>query len=139
MMLPNNKKGVMIMKIIRMLTVLLAVFSGIVSFTGCQEETRLTDNRRTRLIFDENLKLKKQLQLLDTQNQERKDLLATCEKEKAEIQKYLDDFTREQLNDPVLMKLIRETGKQLEYLAIENEQLKSRIKELEVKLAQNPD
>jgi len=133
----NNKKGVMIMKIIRMLTVLLAVLLGLVSLTGCQEETKLRNNKRARLIFDENLKLKKQVQILDTQIQEQKDLLAACEKEKAEIQKYMEDFTREQLNDPVLMKIIRETGKQLEDVTIENEQLKGRIKELEAKLAQN--
>lgn len=128
------------MKAILPSVLLLAGFLGLVNFiSGCKEETKSVNLRRTRLIMDENLKLKKQLQLLDTQNQEQKDLLAACEKEKADMQKYMDDFTREQLNDPVLMKIIDETSKQLEYLALENEQLKGRIKELEAKLDQNPD
>jgi len=122
-----------------MLTVLLAVLSGFVGFTGCEEETELRDNKRARLMFDENLKLKKQLNLCNQKNQEQKELLATCEKEKADIQEHIEDFTREQLNDPVLMKLIRETSEQLEDVSIENEQLKSRIKELEAQFAPNPD
>ena len=125
------------MKTIRLLTVLLVVFSGLVSFTGCEEETKSLDVRRTRLITDENLKLKKQLQLLDTQNQELKDRLATCEKEQADIQKYVDDFIREQINNPAMMTLISKTSKQLEDMGIENEQLKTRIKELEAELDQN--
>lgn len=128
------------MKAILPSALLLAGFLGLVNFiSGCQEETSSTNNRRARLIFDENLKLKKQLQLLDTQNQEQKDLLAACEKEQADMQKSVDDFVRKQLNDPVLMRIIDETGKKLEDMAIENEQLKTRIKELEAELAQNPD
>ncbi len=129
----------MTVKTIRLLTVLLAAFSGLISFTGCQEETKSLDVRRVRLIFDENLKLKKQLKLCDAQNQKQKVRLATYEKEQAEMQKYMDDFTREQIKDPVLMRIIDEISKQLEDLILENEQLKSRIKELEAELDQNPD
>jgi len=124
------------MKIIRLSTVLLAGFLVFVIFTGCQED-RLANNKRARLLYDENVKLKKELEYLDRQNQEQKELLATCEKEKADIQKNLDDFTQEQLNDPALVKIIDNTSKQLSDLALENEQLKSRIKEFEAKLDQN--
>ena len=125
------------MKIIRLLTVLLAVFSGLISFTGCQEETRLKNIRRVRLVMDENLKLKERLKLRDAQKQKQEDRLAACEEEKTEIQKYMDDFIREQINNPPMTKLIRETSKKLEDLTLENEQLKTRIRELEAKLAQN--
>ena len=124
------------MKTIRLLTVLLAAFSGLISFTGCQEETKSLDVRRVRLIFDENLKLKKQLKLRDAQKQKQEDRLATCEEEKAEIQKYMYDL-REQINNPAMMNLIRKNSKKLEDIGIENEQLKAKIKELEAKLAQN--
>lgn len=127
------------MKTIRLLTVLLAIFSGLVSFTGCEEETKLTNIRRVRLITDENLKLKTQLKLRDTQNQKLKDRLATCEKEQAEIQKYMDDFIRRNIKNPAMTNLLSETSKKLEDMGIENEQLKTRIKELEAELDQNPN
>ncbi|MHC5060636.1 MAG: hypothetical protein ACYTFK_06090 [Planctomycetota bacterium] len=123
------------MKAILPSVLLLAGFLGLINFiSGCQEEPKPTDRRRARLVFDENLKLKEQLQLCNQKIQEQKDSLAQYEKEKADNQEYMNNFIREQTKDPMLLKILDETGKKLEELALENTVLKDKIEELEAKL-----
>ncbi len=57
-----------------------AVLTVSILISGC-EESNLTSQRRARLVGDENLKLKKQLELCNQEIQKQKDLVAEYEKE----------------------------------------------------------
>ncbi len=102
---------------------------------GCEESN--LSNRRARLVGNENLKLKKQLKLCDKEIEKRddeiqkqKDLLAQCQKEKAEIDEQAGDTNIK------LLKILRDTSKKVDELTEENQKLKETIKELEAAIGQ---
>ncbi len=95
---------------------------------GCEESN--LSNRRARLVGNENLKLKKQLKLCDEEIEKQKDLLAQCQKEKAEIDKQAGDTGIK------LLKILGDTSKKVDELTEENQKLKETIKELEAAIGQ---
>ena len=93
--------------------------------TSC-EESGNTDNRRARLVANENIKLKKQLELKNLEIQKQKRLLAQSKEDRIK--------EAEQVSDSIV-KLMQ----QLVTIGEENQQLKAKIKELEEKIAADSD
>lgn len=105
--------------------ILAALLTNLPFITSCKESDN-ADNRRARLVANENLELKKQLELKEKEIQKQKRLLAQSEEDRAK--------ETEQVGDS-LIKLMQ----QLVTIGEENEQLKVKIKELEEKLAADSD
>ena len=97
---------------------------------GCQESSQI-EIKQARLTVQENLELKEQIESLKQEIQEQKKLLEESEKEKLDIAQQSGDSAIK------LMKILVETGKELEQAVSENIQLKDRIKQLEAKLAED--
>lgn len=85
---------------------------------ACEEQQQVSGGKKSRLIAAENIKLKKQLELRDTEIENQKKLLAECRQEKEEI--------------------IEESKKRdatfLTFFTRENNQLKSQVEELKKKV-----
>ncbi len=124
------------MKIITSSALLLTVLAGaILLFSGCEEQG-LRSERRTRLVGDENLRLKKQFKQLNDKIQK---LEAVITEYETEEQKRAD---AEAKTGGMILKLLRDSGaagKKIEKLSAENLQLKAKIAELESELAQSGD
>jgi hypothetical protein len=105
--------------------VLAALLVNLPFITSC-EESGNADNRRARLVANENLELKKQIKLKEKEIQKQKRLLAQSEEDRAK--------ETEQVGDS-LIKIMQ----QLATIGKENEQLKVKIKELEEKIAADSD
>ena len=101
--------------------VLAALLTNLPFITSCEESDN-ADNRRAKLVANENLELKKQLEQKNLEIQKQKRLLAQSEEDRAK--------ETEQVGDS-LIKLMQ----QLVAIGKENEQLKVKIKELEEKFA----
>ncbi len=115
------------MKTITTLALLSTVLAVFVLVSGCEEQG-LNSTRRSRLVGDENLKLKKQLEVRDREIQKLKEVVAEYE---TESQKRADG---EKEAGEMILKLLRESGvagKKIEKLTEENLQLKAKIAELE--------
>ena len=124
------------MKIITSSALLLTVLAGaMLLFSGCEEQ-ELGSRRRTRLIGDENLRLKKQLELRDREIQKLEEVIAEYEKEE---QKRADTEANTGNLTLKLFKDVAAASKEKEKLAAENLQLKTRIAELESELAESDD
>ena len=119
------------MKIITSSALLLTVLAVLTLICGCEEQG-LRSERKTRLVGDENLRLKKQVELRDREIQKLGEAIAEYEKEE---QKRAD-------TGDLALKLLKDVAaasKEKENLAAENLQLKTRIAELESEIAQSGD
>ncbi|MFC1677307.1 hypothetical protein ACFL3G_09640 [Planctomycetota bacterium] len=103
----------------------------ILSIVGCEEERQLTTSKKTRLIANENMNLKEQLQGRDIQIKElqaqlqmQKDLLEKCQ------QKYNSLRSQKQREGEELMKMLLMTAD------TEKQGLKNQIKSLKEKIKQ---
>jgi len=105
--------------------VLAALLTNLPFITSCEESDN-ADNRRARLVANENIGLKKQLELKEKEIQKQKRLLAQSEKDRIK--------DAEQVSDGVV-KLMQ----QLVAIGEENQQLKAKNKELEEKIAADSD
>ena len=124
------------MKIITSSALLLTVLAGaILLFSGCEEQG-LRSERKTRLVGDENLKLKKQLELRDREIQKLEEVIAEYEKEEKRR------FGQEQKSSNLALDLFKKStvsAQEIEKLSAENLRLKAKIAELESELAQSGD
>ena len=91
---------------------------------GCQESNQ-SEIRRAKLVGNENIQLKKQLELKDKQIQELKELIAKCENEKVLA---IDEAGNANLK---ALKMLAEISKEKDTLLEENLKLKAQIKELQ--------
>ncbi|MBE0535306.1 MAG: hypothetical protein IH624_06505 [Phycisphaerae bacterium] len=115
--------------VISLLATAIVLAAGAV-FSGCQEEAAdASSMRRARLVADENIALKKQIEERDKEVEKQKQRVEECKQEMTKGQ--------EQTGSTMLqmMQHLAESGKQAEALAEENKQLKARIAELEARLA----
>jgi hypothetical protein len=101
--------------------VLTVLLTSLPFITSCKESDN-ADNRRARLVANENIELKKKLELKDKEIQKQKNLLAKCEEDKVK--------EAEQVSVS-LIKLMQQLG----IIGEENQQLNTKIKELEEKIA----
>jgi len=128
-------EGTIKMKTIASSVLFLAVLAVSILFLGCEEGNHLSQ-RRTRLVGDENLKLKERLELCNQENRKLEEAVAYYEEEE---QKRAD--TEKEMGDMVL-KLLKDkdaAGKEIEKFTDENLRLKTRIAELESALARSGD
>ena len=97
---------------------LFAVF-----LAGCEEASE-SEIRRAKLVGNENIQLKKQLELKDKEIQKFKDLVAKCEEDMA--------LALQQSGEANLkvLKVLAETSKENDTLKEENLSLKAQIEEL---------
>jgi len=127
-----------------MLTTLLFFAAAFVSVAGCQESD-MSNDKQTRLIAAENMRLKKDLEQRTDELAEQKRLYQSCLEEKeallAENQTYLQG--KEEIEKQAyeksegLMRLLTDhMQQQRNKLQAENETLKSRIESLEKELKQ---
>lgn len=108
---------------------LLSIFVIIVLTSACQENST-GNNKRARLVGNQNLELRKQLAAEIKKHQA---ALADCE---ARLEKQL--LANQQLGDSTLkiLKNFADTSKKNDELTLENQQLKEKIKELELNNSQ---
>lgn len=112
------------------LLVLCLAIGFCITLLGCGKDTDSASIRRAKLVGNENIELKKQLELKDEEIQRQKDLLTRKEKDFAEAQNQAGEATLK------LMQNLVETSQQNTVLAAENLQLKEQIKQLEARLAE---
>ncbi|MBN1123514.1 MAG: hypothetical protein JXA82_00805 [Sedimentisphaerales bacterium] len=91
--------------------------------SGCQEKDNSVMIRQAKLVAEENIQLKQQLNNCQKEVEKAKT-------ENAEIAKQTGD------NNIKLLQIVAQSGKQVEQLTAENTQLKARIQELETKLTE---
>jgi len=123
------------MKIITSSALLLTVLAALTLIPGCEEQG-LRPERKTRLVGDENLKLKKQLELCDRKIQKLEAVITEYEQEeqrRADAEEDTGNLTLKLLKD------VATASKETEKLSAENLQLKAKIAELESELAQSGD
>lgn len=106
---------------------LLSIFAIIILTSGCQENST-GNNKKARLVGNQNLELRKQLAAEIKKHQA---ALADCE---ARVEKQL--LANQQLGDSTLniLKNFADISKKNDELTLENQQLKEKIRELELKL-----
>ena len=128
-------EGTIKMKTIVLSVLFLAVLAVSILFLGCEEQD-LVSKRRTRLVGDENLRLKKQLKVCNLEIQKLEEVIAKYEKEEEKR------FAQEQKTSSLAVdwfKGMNNATKKIEKLTDENLRLKTRIAELESELAQSAD
>jgi hypothetical protein len=110
----------------RIMIALMAACIVLVSLTGCQEsegsDTALI--QRARLVGNENLQLKKQLEEKDQLIAQLKENIEQLEIDKAEAARKAGDANFR------IMQIVAETEKRNEALTQENEKLKNQLEEL---------
>ena len=107
------------------------VFLGFsLSISGCQEANK-PDDRRSRLLADDNLQLKKQLELRNQEIKKQRGLLTECEKKAAAVKQISDEAATSMLD------MLTDVTQKNENLTEENKQLKASVKNLEEKIAQS--
>jgi cell division protein FtsB len=99
------------------------IASGMFLFAGCQESDA-SQIRRARLVANENIQLKKQLQEKDQQIEELKKQIEQIETESAEAIEKSGEASGKTL------RLLLESEKSNEALILENERLKEEIEKL---------
>ncbi|MCK4999542.1 MAG: hypothetical protein KAS23_08400 [Anaerohalosphaera sp.] len=107
-----------------MLLLLTCISLQMIVIAGCQESNSPKNDRQVRLIVNENIELKEQLQAKDREIQHQKDLLADCQKKNETIVSQSNDAATG------FIVMLQESTKALQ---MENNALKQRIKELEAK------
>ncbi len=107
---------------------LLSFFVIIILTSGCQENST-PNNKRARLVGNQNLQLRKQLAAETKKHQA---ALDDCE---ARVQEQI--LANQQLGDSTLntFKNLADISKKNDELTLENQQLKEKIRELELKLS----
>lgn len=95
---------------------------------GCEQQN-VSNAKQERLIADENMQLKKQLEQKDTELQKQASLLEKCEKEKT----FLKDRSRE-ANRDLLEKVMGNISEREKVTRQENESLKLQVEELKKQL-----
>lgn len=114
---------------IRVLSLTIAI-AICITLSGCGKDTDSASIKRAKLVGNQNIELKKQLELKDAEIQKQKDLFAQKEQEFADTQEKAGDTTLK------LMQNIIQTSQLNETLSAENLKLKEKIKQLEAKLAE---
>jgi len=106
---------------------LLSIFAIIILTSGCQENST-GNNKKARLVGNQNLELRKQLAAEIKKHQA---ALADCD---ARVEKQI--LANQQLGDSTLniLKDFANISKKNDELTLENQQLKEKIKQLELKL-----
>ena len=104
---------------------LLSIFAIIILTSGC-EENSAGNNKKARLVGNQNLQLRKQLAAEIKKHQA---ALADCE---ARVEKQI--LANQQLGDNTLkvLKDFADRSKKNDELTLENQQLKEKIRELEL-------
>jgi len=128
-------EGTIKMKTIVSSVLFLAVLAVSIFFLGCEEGNHLSQ-KKARLVGDENLKLKKQLELCNQEIRKLEELFAQYEEgeqSRTEARKKAGELSFKLLDD------ISTATKKNEELTRENLQLKTRIAELESELARSGD
>jgi DNA repair exonuclease SbcCD ATPase subunit len=97
--------------------------------TGCNEEN-LSDTRRHRLIADENIQLKKQLERCNTEIEKQKQMRDECAQENKELKNKLQE-NFDDLVGAVVDALTEENQRLLEKKGELEEQIKGLEQELE--------
>lgn len=107
---------------------LLSIFAIIILTSGCQENST-GNNKKARLVGNQNLELRKQLAAEIKKHQA---AIADCE---ARVEKQI--LANQRLGDSTLkvFKNFADISKKNDELTLENQQLKEKIKELELKLS----
>ena len=123
------------MKIITSSALLLTALAVLTLIPGCEEQG-LRSGRKTRLVGDENLKLKKQLELRDREIQKLEEVIAEYEKKEQKRAGAEADTGNLALK---LLKDVATASKEKEKLAAENLHLKAKIAGLESELAESGD
>jgi len=113
------------MKIARILLFLGVSVGFFVFACGC-EETGQAGDRQARLIANENLQLHKEIESLNDEVQNQKELLAKCEKEKAAIAA----AGRSRKFDEAVSEMLEKSSKKVGELIKENMELREKIKTL---------
>ncbi len=110
-------------------TVLLLSIFAIIILTSACEENSTGNNIKARLVGNQNLQLRKQLAAEIKKHQA---ALADCE---ARVEKQI--LANQQLGDSTLntFKNFADKDKKIDELTLENQQLKEKIRELELKLS----
>ncbi|MCK5173040.1 MAG: hypothetical protein KAR47_06585 [Planctomycetes bacterium] len=106
---------------------LLIVLIGVAITAGCEEKVQIVSDRHARLVGDENLQLRKQLNAKDREVEQLNDRLEKCTNQLATVGQKAGE-----VNIAIMGKL-SEQGPAIEALTSENVRLKKRIKELEAK------
>ncbi len=118
------------MRNVAIATVLLFLGAGtVITLSGCREESGGATLRRARLVGNENIELKKEIELRDKEIERQKQLVEQCRAQSAKDNELSGDNTIK------MLKHLAESAKQVDSLTTENTQLKEKIKELEAKLA----
>jgi flagellar basal body-associated protein FliL len=113
------------MRKVTLTAVALAAFLPVlVLSSGCEEELKQPDARKSRLIADENIRLSKEIQQLNRQLDKKIKLLEECSRKQAEVRKESDELTTS------LMQAFGECKQENLRLQKENEALKAKIKQL---------
>ncbi len=112
---------------------LAACIAAAASIAGC-EEANLPDTKKSRLIAAKDIQLKKQLAQCGEELDEQKQLAEKCLQEKKDFQKRTNEGYEEMLNT-LFENFDEETGR----LRQENEQLKSKVEDLEKQLRQSEE
>ena len=111
----------------RVLSILcVALLSALlVAAAGCEESQRpQTGDKKARLVFSENSSLKQQINSLQQQLQQQKDLVAGCQQEKVRIKGLASGI------EPNMLKIHKEMARRDMRLTAENNQLKAEIADL---------
>jgi len=114
----------------QIILVIIAVTASCLIFvTGCEEQQTIKD-KQARLVANQNLGLKKQLQEKDAEIERQKGLVVDCQAA-IEEQKKAHEKSAEGVID--IIKSVSEQSAQIEQLTAENKQLKAKIAKLEAK------
>lgn len=106
---------------------LLIVLVGIAITAGCEEKVQIVSDRHARLVGDENLQLRKQLNARDREIEKLNGQLDKCKKSLATVGQQAGKV------NIAIMEKLAEQGPAIETLTNENIRLKKRVKELEAR------
>ena len=110
------------------LLLILALALALCTMAGCKEESLTL--KKAKLVGNENIRLKKELEAKDNEIQKQKDLLADKDAEIARVTEEAGNATLK------VMQHLAENSQKIEQLTTENQALKEKIKQLEAKLAE---
>ena len=99
----------------------------VISLSGCRQESGKMSLRKARLVGNENIELKKQLELRDKEIERQKQLVVQCRTEQVKDKELSGDNTLK------ILQHLSESATQVTALTAENAKLKEKIKELEAR------
>ena len=107
-------------------TILLLALSAVISLTmvlaGCGEQNLTAQQRKTKLLANDNLQLKNELKAKDKEIKAQMDLVKDCKKENARAQEASNDTMVK------MLQILTDTNIELETLKAENSALKQKLK-----------